>query len=199
MENKKITIELPCNVGDTVFYLTDCLDNIPVENILKPYKNPYIVKCKIIKFDLVCEIKNPIPELYLIHKGVYCNNTIPVTAVNKSVFLSYEDAEKKFKEIINEKNMFKKENLKTGMVVELRNSDKAMVLLGTKNGDILSGETWCSLEVYNNNLVRTELVGIENYTDIMKIYQPMSNMQYLNKNTMFSYEHMELIWERVEF
>lgn len=92
---------------------------------------------------------------------------------------------------------FTKRDLKTGMIVETRDGYKAMVLLGTNNGDIISGEVWFPLECYNEDLTSNVLKT----RDIMKVYQPKTNKQYLNKDAwddtvgLFVSDDI-LIWDR---
>lgn len=86
-----------------------------------------------------------------------------------------------------------KSDLKTGMILELRNGEKAMVLIGTEHGDIFSGENWGSL----NNTFRDDLSSVYSKPgDVIKIYQPITNMYYLNK--LFNLIDTKLIWERKE-
>jgi hypothetical protein len=85
----------------------------------------------------------------------------------------------------------KKSDLKTGMWVIVKHGGKGMVLLGTNNGDIISGDTrWGSLDEYDDNLIRTN--QNHNY-DIVKIIQPTTNFDYynINKDT----KHI-VIWDK---
>lgn len=86
---------------------------------------------------------------------------------------------------------FTKKDLRTGMLVETRNGDIAMVLLGTANGDIISGGTWADLEEYSDDLLRP---SFEEEGDITKVYQPIYNSDYLEYG--ISKELANLIWER---
>lgn len=84
--------------------------------------------------------------------------------------------------------------LKTGMIAELyyphyNERSLVMVLLGTEDGDIVTGESWGSLE------------GKLKYID--KVYQPTTNVNYLsgpqmsfNKETGLNTKGCKLIWER---
>lgn len=97
---------------------------------------------------------------------------------------------------------FTKQDLKTGMIIELRNGKKAMILLGTKNGDIFGGEIYGSLDNFDYNLKNNTPYNdlSKKYVeqiDIIKVYQPILN--YLSngifgKNT----DNYDLIWERRE-
>jgi hypothetical protein len=83
----------------------------------------------------------------------------------------------------------KKSDLKTGMWVELRNGKSAMVLMSTNNGDILSGpKAWFPIDALNDDLTYE---GIKD-SDIIRIYQPMSNRVYFGGML----EEMNLLWER---
>jgi hypothetical protein len=83
----------------------------------------------------------------------------------------------------------KKSDLKTGMWIENRLGKKALVLLNTKNGDIVSGpEVWGQLDNYKDDLIN--YCG-KNF-DIVKVYQPKNNFSFYN------FESYELVWERKE-
>ena len=84
-----------------------------------------------------------------------------------------------------------KADLKTGMIVENRMGAKAMVLLGTEKGDMITGETWMPLFALEDNLTCPNI----NYADIVKVYQPKSNLEFAQKY----WDRAELIWERKEF
>lgn len=86
---------------------------------------------------------------------------------------------------------FTKKDLRTGMLVETRNGDIAMVLLGTANGDIISGGTWADLEEYSDDLLKS---SFEEEGDITKVYQPIYNPDYLEYG--ISKELANLVWER---
>ena len=92
---------------------------------------------------------------------------------------------------------FTKKDLKTGMIIETKDGHKAMVLLGTNNGDIISGEIWSPLECYVDDLT----CRVDRQMDIIKVYQPKTNKQYLNKDTwddtvgLFVNDDI-LIWDR---
>lgn len=84
----------------------------------------------------------------------------------------------------------KKSDLKNGMWIEFKNGIKAIVLLNTNNGDILSSaeRKWCTLDNYNDNL--------ETYNpdyNIIKIIQPSDSCYYYNINDDVNYN---IIWER---
>lgn len=70
----------------------------------------------------------------------------------------------------------KNEDLKTGMILECRNGDLAMVLKDTANGDIVSGDTWQPIST-DRNIIED--------LSIVKIYQPKNNQAYLGKSSGF--------------
>jgi hypothetical protein len=92
----------------------------------------------------------------------------------------------------------KKEDLKSGMIVEDRIGNLGMVLLNTTDGDIIGGGTddftdgeriWRPLEN-----VKDDLTGREKASDIVKIYNGASNYHFGTFNT----EVLNCIWERLE-
>lgn len=81
----------------------------------------------------------------------------------------------------------KKDQLKTGMWIEDREGERATILLNTNDGDIASGENvWMPLSSLRDDL--TALYGKD--SDVMKVFQPSSNMDY------HCGQSMKLIWER---
>lgn len=90
----------------------------------------------------------------------------------------------------------KKSDLKTGMVVELRNGKKGMVLLDTKDGDIISGEYYGRLLSYFREDLTSD-ISID--YDIIKIYQPEAISYYLYYyNNHIHFSNRNCIWERKE-
>jgi hypothetical protein len=86
----------------------------------------------------------------------------------------------------------KKSDLKTGMWVEFRDGRKAMVLLGTNDGDIVSStETWFPINSNLDENLNSKL-PFSNSVNVVKVYQPTSNRGYFNEKVI----EMELIWER---
>lgn len=85
---------------------------------------------------------------------------------------------------------FAKVDLKTGMVGVLRNGKKVRILLDTANGDIISGETWAPLDSYNEDLKSKGNSKFDREYDIVKIYQPKTNMDY--KDLDYNYHR---IWQ----
>lgn len=100
----------------------------------------------------------------------------------------------------------KKSDLKTGHLVETRNGDIALVLLGTDRGDVITGgfdiptnmpqTTWGPLDAYNDDLLyaTNSVFGIIPEGDIMKVYGLPNTgnrlLHALNKN------ERELLWDR---
>lgn len=85
-----------------------------------------------------------------------------------------------------------KEKLKTGMILELMDGRIVMVLLGTENGDIVSGDTWLPLNNYSND----KMFGNEIDTiSVKKVYQPISNSDFLY-GKILDIRNANLIWER---
>ena len=77
-----------------------------------------------------------------------------------------------------EKQSFTKSDLKTGMGVVLRNGDKAHVLLGTDDGDVmrfLEKGTWDTLKSANEDLTWK---GMDNF-DIVEVYSTKLASRYL--------------------
>ena len=84
----------------------------------------------------------------------------------------------------------KKSDLKTGMILEFADGERAMVYLGTETGDVVSGDTWYPLnDGVNEDLKATESI----YSDVVKVLQPVGNSGY--KDDLHSTKH-KVIWER---
>ena len=92
-------------------------------------------------------------------------------------------------------NSFTKKDLKTGMMVFNKYGQRAIVLLGTANGDILAGDFWHPLSNYNDDLKDEN--SSNGKDDIMEIYLPKYNCDYLQiKNNNIECRG-NLIWERL--
>lgn len=88
----------------------------------------------------------------------------------------------------------KKSDLKTGMWVVCKNEAKGIIMLDTKDGDIISGDTlWCSLESYDEDL-RADLISD---FDIVKILQPKCPQDYFNFH-IDQEDNYKVIWQREE-
>lgn len=84
----------------------------------------------------------------------------------------------------------KKSDLKTGMVVELRNGAKYMVLLNTPFGDVLvRNRWWVTLDNFNFNLLHCA-----HDFDILRIYRPEEVYQI----GFECWGDMKMMWERGE-
>lgn len=84
----------------------------------------------------------------------------------------------------------KKQDLKTGMILEFKNEEKAMVLLGTETGDIYVGETWGDLKSLNDDME----YSITTY--VTKVYRPRNNIDYLNRECKIEIARCELLWTK---
>lgn len=80
----------------------------------------------------------------------------------------------------------KKSDLKTGMVVELRNKNKYLVM----NDSILNLDGWDKMSNYENDLTSRAFDSL----DILKVYET-SGGSFKN---MFLNSNLTLIWEREE-
>ena len=93
----------------------------------------------------------------------------------------------------------KKEDLKSGMIVETRKGKLGMVLLDTANGDIIGGgchiggdeRTWMPLDALNDDLTYPGCPE----SDIVKVYKPGCGN---NIHGSFDVNSMSLVWERKE-
>ena len=92
-------------------------------------------------------------------------------------------------------NDMRKEDLKTGMRVELRNGFVGMVVIGNQFNDTINGESWArKLDYYNNDM---SIIACESYNtpdfDIVAVYTGY------NYDRMMNLKHNgELLWERNE-
>lgn len=88
---------------------------------------------------------------------------------------------------------FTKADLRTGMIIELRDGAKAVIMLGTDNGDIFAGKhRWASLDKYTLDLKWHGTPGSNFSADVVKVYQPINNIDYCDTDT----KGMNLIWDR---
>ena len=91
------------------------------------------------------------------------------------------------------KTNMKKSDLKTGMIVELRDGQKGMILESVGEfGTLIQGRNgWASLSRYNNDLtVRCP----SNSLDVIRVYRPNRISQIVQAR----WEAQELVWEREE-
>lgn len=82
------------------------------------------------------------------------------------------------------------EDLKTGMIVKLRNKQTGTVLLGTANGDIIGGTYYGYLGRFYDDFKNK----YDEEYDIMAIYQPSGNSRYLDYGYVIN--NCSPIWER---
>jgi hypothetical protein len=75
---------------------------------------------------------------------------------------------------MSDKKAFTKADLKTGMIVEFKSGEKAIVLLGTDNGDIVCGDTWFPLSDYSDDV----LFGSDRTVSISKVFRPTANKYF---------------------
>ena len=92
----------------------------------------------------------------------------------------------------------KKEDLKSGMIVETRKGKLGIVLLDTANGDIIGGgahinpkRTWMTLNALNDDLIYPSCYE----SDIVKVYKPGCGNNIYGS---FDVNSMLLVWERKE-
>lgn len=99
----------------------------------------------------------------------------------------------------------KKQDLKTGMVVEMRNGQKGLVLLDTAllYGDsiVFSANNWTTLEHFADDLLWYEdpdvKTGFMKSMGIMKVYQPRLGTQILQPAFLGKgWAELTLLWER---
>ena len=87
----------------------------------------------------------------------------------------------------------KKSDLKTGMVVELRNGTKSMVLLDTPCGDVFVNDgDWCNADSCNSGLKCFPSRCRE--LDVIRVYSAESAYQM----KFGRWGEMKMIWERKE-
>ena len=95
-------------------------------------------------------------------------------------------------EIEDMKKEFDINDLKTGMILVLRNGKRAMVLKDTNNGDIVSGDNfWKPISSMNKDLTSS----FKSDGDVMFIEQPKSNSEYLYGGKIGD---GKVIWQRIE-
>lgn len=92
----------------------------------------------------------------------------------------------------------KKSDLKTGMVVEVRNGEKYLVMLNPDcvDRDLISfSGGFMELSTYDDNL--TDSSGDDDW-DIVKVYRIGANICWILSNKDSAMQGAELIWERTE-
>lgn len=99
---------------------------------------------------------------------------------------------------------FKKSDLKTGMIVEMRDGSKFTVMLNTVvNKDLLvsveKDHDWESLNNFTDELINTNC--FDNRCDIVKVYKPSHCYSFVASNKLnanYCVNDSMLIWERKE-
>ena len=94
----------------------------------------------------------------------------------------------------------KKSDLKTGMVVELANGRRGLVVVNNcygEDGIIYSNDNWSGLDAYDEDLT-WNFVGPDSQLDVVKVYKPSTPNNFLNFKTLKDhlFGTMKLIWER---
>ena len=118
---------------------------------------------------------------YKFNRGMY--GTIEFYQDGGYTILEWSDFRK-------EKEMTKKE-LKTGMVVEYRDGDKRMVLLGNQVGDVLiCGTGWEDLDNYRDDLCHNH----HEQLDIVAVYEP----HHKREMNPLCWKEQKCIWRRSE-
>ena len=99
----------------------------------------------------------------------------------------------------------KKSELKTGMVVELRSGNRALVVKDNcykQDAIIFANDNWTRLDSYSEDLLwhvgRNERSDYVKSYDIVKVYKPTTPNNFLNFKTLKDGMNgtMECIWER---
>lgn len=85
----------------------------------------------------------------------------------------------------------KTRELKTGMLLEFKSGETAIVLLGTENGDIAAGETWFPLKERGTTLLEFNASS----NKLINVYQPFTNSEYI-KYHRECMTPANLIWNR---
>lgn len=105
-----------------------------------------------------------------------------------------------FKEKIGmTQKQFTKADLKTGMIIEFMSGEIAQVLLNTKNGDIVTGDTWFPLISYTDE----DLFELTDHYQvrIKAVYLPKNNKAFslseAKRDNLSQYEY-KVVWKREE-
>ena len=89
----------------------------------------------------------------------------------------------------------KKSKLKSGMLVVNRERNRAIVLIGTSNGDVIAGDdvntgrTWSPLTVFNDDLTYPGLLS----SDIVEVWSFSCNKAGVS---LSGYDERTLLWKR---
>ena len=98
----------------------------------------------------------------------------------------------------------KKSDLKSGMIIETRAGERALIVLNNcygRDAVIFAENNWTDLDGFSEDLIWHNEAGKQSdfakTVDIMKIYRPDLPTGFLSRKSKFSNE-MELLWERKE-
>lgn len=103
-----------------------------------------------------------------------------------------------YNQLMEKLNMtFTKADLKTGMIIEFMDGQIAQVLLGTSNGDIVTGDDWFPLKDRTDE----DLFKLSVSSSIKMVYQSKSNKFFslveAKRDGLSKYEY-NIVWKRPE-
>ena len=129
-------------------------------------------------------------KCYQVSTDIICDNDGDCDKYcDKYCYECIADFCKKYNIKFKDDNLFTKEDLKVGMIVELRNGKRYLVMEKDK---LLSKYGNMSLASYNNDLEFSDDVEKDEAWDIIKVFKSNAN----NLNTLFQDDNLELLWER---
>jgi hypothetical protein len=128
----------------------------------------------------------------------WCGKVITIKKIDNDLWPSYHMEENRWnwyddmiERKVEEEKMFTKDDLKTGMVVEMRGYGKFLVVLGTPLGDyLINDKEQQNLSSYGNDLKILGSSGCE----ITAVYEPVRDYTM----RFGRWGEMKLIWERKE-
>ena len=91
----------------------------------------------------------------------------------------------------------KKVQLQTGMIVELRNGNTALVVKDNcygEDGIVFDKDSWTGLSSYDENTLKWTFVSETPKFDIVKVYKPDLPTGFLGRKSAHR-DGMELLWE----
>ena len=125
-------------------------------------------------------------EILAIRKGIYVDIKV-LNPGNSNPTYCYGWFMNKF-ELVEDKNMFEKKDLKTGMVVKIKDGRFYKVMLNTSDGDIMvSTDGYIYFTDINDDLTTRHLS-----LSIVEIYKP----QDVSKSFSMNLHNLTSIWER---
>ena len=137
-------------------------------------------------------------KCYQVPTDIVCDND---GDCDKYCYECIADFCKKYNIKFKADNLFTKEDLKVGMIVELRSKNRYFVMdkdkLLSKYGNMSLASYNNDLEFsndvdYNNDLEFSDDVEKDEAWDIIKVFKSNAN----NLNTLFQDDTLELLWER---